>query len=370
MENKYPDIQFVETDAESILNSLVASYELITKRKLYPADPARLFVNWVADIVVQLTVCINESAKQNVPRYAKGENLDSLAEIFRDEYRLSSEHSKAIFRFYLSTILATQQIVPKGTRITVDGEITFETTADLYIKAGDLHGDIEAQCLTAGILGNGFMPGQITQLVDVFPFYERVENITMTDGGAEAEKDEAFYKRMRENVESFSTAGPEGAYIYFAKKASAKITDVDVSASEEVVSIRVLTTDGLPSAEIITAVLEALNDKKIRPMTDKVQVLAPETTPFDIDFTYYTSSPNASSGTATASSVDAAVAKYITWQTEKMNRDINPSTLVSLLMETGIKRVDVRSPIYTKVEKGRVAVLRNKQVVNGGLEDE
>ena len=64
------------------------------------------------------------------------------------------------------------------------------------------------------------------QLVDVFPYYDRVENITVSAGGAERETDSAFYERMRESMESFSTAGPSGAYIYHAKTASPLVADV------------------------------------------------------------------------------------------------------------------------------------------------
>ena len=49
----YPDISFVDTDAAGIENALIQSYELFTGRTLYPADPARLFVLWVADIIIQ-----------------------------------------------------------------------------------------------------------------------------------------------------------------------------------------------------------------------------------------------------------------------------------------------------------------------------
>lgn len=79
----YPDISFVETDTEAIVNALIQSYEKFTGRTLYPADPARLFILWVADIIVQERVNIDFSAKQNIPRYAEGEYLDSLAELFK-----------------------------------------------------------------------------------------------------------------------------------------------------------------------------------------------------------------------------------------------------------------------------------------------
>ena len=84
----YPDISFVETDTETIANALIRGYETFTGRTLYPADPARLFILWVADIIVQERVNIDFSAKQNVPRYAEGEYLDSLAELFKDDFAL------------------------------------------------------------------------------------------------------------------------------------------------------------------------------------------------------------------------------------------------------------------------------------------
>lgn len=368
----YPNISFVDTDTETLVNGLINSYEMFTGRTLYPADPTRLFILWIADIIIQERVIIDESAKQNVLRYAEGENLDSLAELFKDTYRLEAEAAKTTFRFYLSTALATQQIVPAGTRVTVDGEITFETTENLYIKAGELHGDVAAICQTVGTIGNDFIPGQITQIIDLFPYYEKVENITTSAGGTEEETDEAFYERMRESVESFSTAGPEGAYIYHAKTASSQVADVSVSSPERgVVDVRVLLKDGeLPGEEVLNEVKAAISADKTRPLTDSVTVSAPDIVYFDIDFTYYIPAPSANSGTIIAQEIDSAITEYQKWQTEKMGRDVNPSYLISLLMKTGVKRVDVRSPVHTVIDRNKVAVLQNSNVINGGVEDE
>ena len=224
MASKSPDIKFVDTDAETLVNGLIMSYEKFTGKTLYPADPARLFILWIADIILQERVIINESAKQNVPRYAEGDYLDSLAEIFKDTERLQAEPAKTVLRFYISAIQPSAQTIPKGTRATIDGEITFETTETVTVKPGELYADAAAVCVTTeinpetgkettiGAKGNGFVPGQISQIVDVFPFYEKVENITTTDGGADRESDKAFYERLRDSMETFSTAGPFGAY--------------------------------------------------------------------------------------------------------------------------------------------------------------
>lgn len=57
---EYPDIEFVETDTETIENSMIALFELMYKemtgktKKVYPASPERLFIAWAASIVIVL----------------------------------------------------------------------------------------------------------------------------------------------------------------------------------------------------------------------------------------------------------------------------------------------------------------------------
>lgn len=368
----YPEISFVNTDTDTLVNALVKSYEKFTGRTLYPADPVQKFILWIADIIIQERILIDESAKQNVPRYAQGVYLDSLAEIFKDAYRLQPQAAATTFRFYLSTALPYQHLIPIGTRIAVDGNIVFETTETLYIDAGKQSGDVPAICQQVGEIGNGFVPGQITQLVDVFPYYDRVENITVSAGGAERETDSAFYERMRESMESFSTAGPSGAYIYHAKTASPLVADVAaLSPTPGVADIRVLLRDGeLPPEEVLQEVQAQLSADKVRPLCDFVQVSAPDTVPLNIDATYYIPKPSQNSAAVITADVEKAVQDYIRWQTEKMGRDINPSVFVSYLMKTGIKRVVVRQPEYTVVPESEVAALNQCNVSSGGIEDE
>ena len=54
-DRKYPDIDFVETDTETIESNLIALYENMVQQvpgreryKVYPASPERLFIAWVA----------------------------------------------------------------------------------------------------------------------------------------------------------------------------------------------------------------------------------------------------------------------------------------------------------------------------------
>lgn len=382
--NKYPDISFVDTNTETLVNNLIMSYEAFTGRTLYPADPARLFILWIADIIMQERIIINESAKQNVPRYAQGDYLDSLAEIFKDTERLQAQPATTILRFHISAVQPSAQVVPLGTRATINGEIIFETTETATIPPGELYADAAAKCITTeidpvtgkeitiGAKGNGFVAGQISQIVDLFPFYEKVENITTTDGGADKETDEAFYERLRDSMEAFSTAGPFGAYVYWAKTASARITDVKPTSPEPgVVDIRILLENGeVPDDQMLQLVLDTVSADKVRPFTDYVQVSAPDIVNYNIDVTYYIPSQSESSTAIIQQNVKAALENFKKWQSEKMGRDINPSKLSEMLMSAGIKRLEIRAPAFTQIEDNAVAILKTENVIYGGVEDE
>ncbi|MCM1240434.1 MAG: baseplate J/gp47 family protein [Lachnospiraceae bacterium] len=317
---------------------------------------------------------INYSARMNLPRYATGDFLDALAELFYDVPRLQPEPAKCMLRFEISVIPETAYTIPRAIQVTVDGKIIFQTTETLMFPAGQDHAEVPAVCLTAGTVGNGFAPGQIDKMVDEqFLYFKDVYNVTESGGGTEKESDNDFYNRMRESMESHSTAGAGGSYIYHGKTASAAISDIVADSPEPgIADIRVMLHDGeLPGEDILKKVEEKLSADDVRPMCDLVRVSAPETTPFHIDITYYVPEEKTAATAEIMQNVETAVQNYITWQTERMGRDINPSYLYGLLMQTGIKRAEIREPTFMRLEKKYVAILDGEpQMINGGTEDE
>ena len=378
IKREYPDIEFVETDTETVENSMIALFELMyqemtgKKKKVYPASPERLFIAWAASIVIQQRIIINETAKKNVPRYANGKYLDSLGELFKDTFRLPEARANAVFRFHISEPQQQSVIVPQGTRINFDGEIVFSTTEELEIRAGDAYGDILGECLTPGIVGNNIAAGQIKEIMDTYDFFWKVENITRTAGGADKESDQSYYERLRESMEGFSTAGPVGGYIYHVKSVSTAIADVTATSPEPgLVDIRVLLNGGeMPTEATMQEIQDALNASTVRPLTDRVIVSKPEEVPFSVDVTIYLPRYSQTSSTIIERDARSAVAAYIKWQTEKMGRDINPSRLHNFLMEAGLKRAEIRKPDFTVVPETSVARLTGETVLNGGTEDE
>ena len=61
--------------------------------------------------------------------------------------------------------------------------------------------------------------GQLKTLVDPVPYVASVANITTSEGGADAQTDDSYREDIHGAPERFSTAGPDGAYIYHAKRA-------------------------------------------------------------------------------------------------------------------------------------------------------
>jgi phage-related baseplate assembly protein len=370
----FPDITFVDADLldpDKVVASMVAGYESRTGRTLYPADPMRLAILWAADIIIHDRIVYNDSARQNVPRYANGTKLDSLGELFKDVSRLGSGAALTTLRFTITGVLAFEQLIPVGTRVsTLDGKVIFETTADAYVTAGNLYVDVTAQCRTAGTVGNGFVAGQIATILDSFPNFYSVANTDTSDGGAGTEEDDEYYERMRESEDAYTTAGSEGAYVYWAKTVSADIIDAVADCETPgVADIRILLTGGaLPEAGIIAQVLAALSADEVRPMTDSVLVDAPDASAYNIVFTYYIPDDSSVSPTVVVANVAAAVEEYVAWQCARIGRDINPDELISRVMAAGAKRLVVTSPVYTAVAKKSVAVLGTTAVTNGGVE--
>lgn len=364
------DIVFVDADADEVESYVIGRYEAITGRTLAKGDPVRLFLLTIAALIVLLLNKINETGKQNLLRYATGDNLDHLGALVGVE-RIPAKAAVTTMRIRLSAKLQTATIIPAGTRFTAGDNVFFALDAPLVIDAGAISADGSATCLTKGELGNGYVAGQLKTLVDPVPYVDSVANVTTSEGGAKVQSDDSYREDIRLAPENFSTAGPEGAYIYHAKRASTKIADVTVCSPEAgKVEVRPLLTGGeLPGDEMLQQVKTTLDDKKVRPLTDNISVLAPEQVTYNLSLTYYIASDNKTQATAIQNAVNAAVDDYVLWQKSKLGRDINPSELIVRVMAAGAKRVAVTAPVFTATTDTQVAVCGTKTVTLGGIED-
>jgi phage-related baseplate assembly protein len=364
-----PDVEFVELDPEQIETEMVERYFELTGIKLTEADPRRKMFQTFVYAIVLFSNNVEYAIKQRLLSYAEDDFLDHIGEE-ENVPRLGPTPAKTIERIELNIPQGETVTLPAGTRIAATNEIAFATQEDISIESGTSFIDVEVVCTEPGTIGNGFLPGQINQLVDNIPWVSKVYNITKSDGGTDWEDNDAYAERIRLSREGYSTAGPEQAYIFHAKSANKLVSDVSVrSPSDGVVEITVLLKNGeIPDETILTEVENYLSDKNRRPLTDRVVVVAPEAVEYDINATYYISADKESVVADIQASIEAAKEEYLVWQKQKLGRGIDPGELIARLKQAGAARVEVQSPAgYQAIAANQVAKERNVNLTYGGI---
>ena len=371
-----PDIDFVDTNAEATLDRIVQGYEAAAGRKLGEADPIMLFLKTIAYENVLLRNAIDFTGKQNLLFYAEGDYLDHLGFLL-DIERNEAKNSLTTLRFTLASAQPSNIIIPLNTKVS-DGNYTFQTTEVTQIVAGQLTVDVGAESVISGDETNNISIDRINQFIDVIPYVEKVSNLTDTSGGANTESDDSYKKRIALAPSSFSVAGPYESYKFWALTANQNIIDVAVVNKEErtqdiqyagVVEVYPLIKNGQPATvEILGQVLEILSNKKVRPLTDKVETLAPIQVDYTIDLKYYIHTDDGANANIIQAKVSNAVQDFIKWQYEKLGRDINPSELTRLIVNAGAKRVDIISPIFTALDEFEIGNNISVNIVFDGFE--
>lgn len=366
-----PDINFVETDPQQIIDNIISGYEEAAGTQLADGDPRRLFLLSIAYIIIQQRQQIDASGKSNLLYYAKGDYLDHLG-AFRRVPRIKAQPAITTERFTLSAPQASNIGIPQGTRVTADNNLYWETTEPATIVAGQSYVDVPIQAQTAGAVGNNLAVGAITRLVDPIPYVQTVSNIDETSDGRDKEDDDSYLDRIYQAPVGFSIAGPEEAYVFWALSASSSIVDVSAySPSAGVVEVRPLLEDGgIPTTAVLDAVEATLSDKTIRPLTDNVQVVAPVAVNYDITLSYFIRTSDAASESDIQSRVTDAIAEFQAWQYAKLGRDINPDELISRIIQAGAKRASITAPSYTVLDQTEVALVGTVNATYGGLEDD
>lgn len=363
------DIEFVNTDTNTIKTNVITVYEGLSGRTLAAGDPIRLFLESVAGIIAQQRAIINFTGKMNLLAYSEGDYLDHIGALVGCT-RLGAEKAKAEAKVTLSAAQTFAVAIPAGTRITAGDGLMFAVTDTAIIPPGATTAKVTVECATEGEAGNGFVAGQLKQIVDPIAYVASIVNTSASGGGADTEDDDSYRERIRIAPESFSVAGPAGAYIYWAKTASSLIADVAVvSPTPGYVEIYPLLEGGeLPTQTILDDVDAVCNDERIRPLTDHVSVLSPTAVSYNITATYYIEAENAGASGEIQAAVTQAAKDYVLWQKSKLGRDINPSELIRRLVNAGAKRVNVTAPVFTAIERSKVGIADKVTVSFGGVD--
>jgi phage-related baseplate assembly protein len=268
--------EFIERDAEKIISEMVARYEELTGKTLQPAQPERLLLNTYAYRELLIRQGIQSAALQNLVDFSSAPVLDFLGALV-GVTRLAAAPAECIIRFVLVSGHGLVTI-PAGTRVSsLDGVAIFRTKEAANVAVGINSVNVEADCDTPGVFGNGYAIEQISTILDPQAFVAAAQNLGVTAGGADEETDDHLRDRIKLAPASFSNAGSSGAYKFWAKSANANIIDVAITQPiPGTVNIYPLMADGAvtPNA-VLDSVEEACSDEKVRPLTDTVAVIAP-----------------------------------------------------------------------------------------------
>lgn len=345
-----PEPDFVMRDPQAVTAELIAEYERLSGKTLYPAQVERLLVDLVAYRETLVRVAIQEAAKQNLVRFAAAPMLDYLGELV-GVTRLPAQPARTVLRFSVVSAPASALLVPGGTRVeTGDGAACFETDFDDFIPAGNASIDVTATCDTAGVAGNGWGIGQINVLVDSLADADLlVANATVPEGGVDAETDERLRGRIILAPEEFTTAGSRMAYVARVKAVHQSIADVYVdSPAPGEVALYPLLNDGLPGSDMLALIAAAVSGERVRPLTDHVAVASPEPVEYTIDaaITLYGSSDFEVTLAAAATAARA-------WANDRaagLGRDLVPAQLIAALRVPGVYDIEIASPAKTVLE--------------------
>lgn len=367
------EFNFIEVDSEEIIKKLINYFETYTGETIPVGDARRQILNGIAYAVVIMINDINTTGKDNLLRFATGNALDELGNNLYSVTRLKAEPATVELKFTLSNAQATEVEIPKGTRATADGKIFFATDEALIIASGKTDGIVNATATVSGEIGNGFIAGQIINIVDGVPYVGAVINTNASTNGRDVETDAEYRERIRIAPFSFSTAGAREAYKYLALSSNANVGDADpYRTSAGSVKVAIVKKDGtLPDADsdILKDVENACNSKNARPLTDNVTVAAATPVNDTIDVTYYISNEDSATATQIQTKVEKAVNEYKLWQTTKIGRNINPDKLRSKMFEAGAYSVSITAPTEKAVNDGEVAQFTSVKVTYGGLKE-
>lgn len=372
----YPEVSFIEDTSFSDLQArLIEDYEKKYKEltgkniSLSLADPYRLILYSCAVAIYQGYQYEDRAGKMGLLKYSTGEFLDNLA-AFKKVKRNEASPARTMIRFTLSAAVERKVLIPKGTRVK-GPELYFETSDIGEIMPGQLYADIPAKCQITGIKGNGYLPGEIRTLTDLLPYTLKVSNLTQTSGGADRESDEELAERIYLAPISYSTAGPERAYEYWVKTFSPSVGECRItSEAPGEVDIYVTMADGtIPDDGFLKELEEYLENSNVRPLTDHVVVKKPRPIEYNIDFVYYIRNEDSDKEETIKYAVQTACDNYIAWQ-KKVGRDINPSKLIYLVMEAGVKMVEVQTPVFTETPDSAMAFPGKIALNYGGRKDD
>lgn len=341
LDRQLPTPVFVECDPEKITRELIARYEELTGKVLYPAQLERLLIDVIAYRENLVREAIQDAALLNLVRFSRGSALDCLGENV-GVARLAAARAQTTVRLRFSRAPTEDTVLPAGVRVRI-GAHMFATASSIVVAAASRSIDVTVVACEAGVLGNGIVPGECVLIDAISPLVcEAVESLAVTEGGAEEESDARLRERIVVAPETFSVAGSRQAYWFHAMSAHPDITDVAVfSHTPGVVSLYPMTASGIASQAVKDAVASRVSADAVRPLTDRVEVCDAQPVDYALDVQIILTRTADSRLVQTL--VENAAAQFVS-EHVRLGSDIVVSQIIDALHVYGVYSVVVSEP--------------------------
>lgn len=352
----------IDFDSESVLDDVVGYLQDRCGEELPEGDERRMFAESLTAYLVALKADVDDVAKQKMLKYARGEVLDCIGEMYGCE-RIAAERATCTLRFSVDEEATEDIAIPANTSCCTAGGYAFSTTERAVIKAGELNATAAAVAEEAGSEYNGFVAGSVKIIQSAVAGVAAVENTDATHGGSDGEADDdegndSYRARIMAAQNAVNTAGTASSYSYFAKSADSSIADVSVPEPDEAytVNIYIVAKGGEQLSDGRLAAVKAVcAADDVRPLGDKVEVLNAGRVGYAVSVSYTCAADAEDEVQAAVEGAGGAIDKYVEWQDETIGRDINPQKLMALCFAAGADTVTVTSPAAGPVSNKQVA---------------
>lgn len=187
---------------------------------------------------------------------------------------------------------------------------------------------------------------------------------------ATLEPDADLRRRAQLALEGFSTAGPQGAYVFHALSADGDVLDAGATRpgpGDVLVTVLSRTGSGTAPAPLLAKVAAALNADDVRPLCDNVVVQSAAIVSYAITATLFFY-PGPDSAVVMAAAQAAATA-YAAAQ-HRIGRDVTISGLHAALHRPGVQRVVLTAPAATlTIGSAQASWCTAITLTNGGVDE-
>ena len=241
------------------------------------------------------------------------------------------------------TLLANYKARVAAANPALTAALALEQSATNIILQTEAYGEMILRQRINAAARAVMLPFAIGTDLDNLGALYNVSRLVNIDGSLEA--DARFRRRIQISVESFSTAGTAGSYIYHALTADPSITDasafrIDNKGGVKVVIMNTVATPA-PTSSQLSNVLAYLTTDNRKVLTDVVRVVGPQiyTTSINATLSLYPG-PDASIVVKNAGTALAALRAKLA----RIGYGLERSAIISALFQEGVENVALTSP--------------------------